>query len=406
MGQLCDFCREQRSIVYCMSDAACLCLSCDRTVHSANALSKRHSRSLVCGKCQSLPAITRCMDENISLCQNCYWSEHGASGSQHKTRTINSYSGCPTANEFSRIWSFFKVDKSGWDLEGGEERAHECQLVWNDFSVEDNAGMDVLAPDVERFRENGSLNFPGQKKGFRNSSHQSDSPAFMVISLLLLVDWGPGLEKACLSRTKHHGTPHDTLYQEQLNISDTDLSFENYDALFDDAEQFFKNGGMDSLFETENLHGADCNSECVQVETSASTKSEAMQPACSNQVSVDSITSCKSDDQNICFHGPTQSLSFSGWNGEDDTLDKPRCGDVVMEEHLCNVPCPEYPLSSAIRDVAVLRYKEKRKSRKFDKKIRYASRKVRADVRKRVKGRFVKAGEPYDYDPLDFIRSH
>lgn len=41
---------------------------------------------------------------------------------------------------------------------------------------------------------------------------------------------------------------------------------------------------------------------------------------------------------------------------------------------------------------------------RFDKKIRYASRKERADVRKRVKGRFVKAGDPYDYDPLDVIR--
>lgn len=37
---------------------------------------------------------------------------------------------------------------------------------------------------------------------------------------------------------------------------------------------------------------------------------------------------------------------------------------------------------------------------RFGKKIRYASRKARADTRKRVKGRFVKAGEAYDYDPL------
>lgn len=35
----------------------------------------------------------------------------------------------------------------------------------------------------------------------------------------------------------------------------------------------------------------------------------------------------------------------------------------------------------------------------FSKQIRYASRKARADTRKRVKGRFVKAGEAYDYDP-------
>jgi hypothetical protein len=43
---------------------------------------------------------------------------------------------------------------------------------------------------------------------------------------------------------------------------------------------------------------------------------------------------------------------------------------------------------------------------RFDKKIRYASRKARADVRKRVKGRFVKAGEAYDYDPLCETRSY
>lgn len=37
---------------------------------------------------------------------------------------------------------------------------------------------------------------------------------------------------------------------------------------------------------------------------------------------------------------------------------------------------------------------------RFAKTIRYASRKDRADVRKRVKGRFIKAGERYDYDPM------
>lgn len=42
---------------------------------------------------------------------------------------------------------------------------------------------------------------------------------------------------------------------------------------------------------------------------------------------------------------------------------------------------------------------------RFDKSIRYASRKARADVRRRVKGRFVKAGEAYDYDPLSQTRS-
>ncbi|KAL3500975.1 hypothetical protein ACH5RR_035424 [Cinchona calisaya] len=48
------------------------------------------------------------------------------------------------------------------------------------------------------------------------------------------------------------------------------------------------------------------------------------------------------------------------------------------------------------RGNAMQRYKEKKKTRRYDKHIRYESRKARADTRKRVKGRFVKAGEAAD----------
>lgn len=41
----------------------------------------------------------------------------------------------------------------------------------------------------------------------------------------------------------------------------------------------------------------------------------------------------------------------------------------------------------------VMRYREKRKNRKFEKTIRYASRKAYAEVRPRIKGRFAKREE-------------
>lgn len=50
-------------------------------------------------------------------------------------------------------------------------------------------------------------------------------------------------------------------------------------------------------------------------------------------------------------------------------------------------------LSSADREARVLRYREKRKNRKFEKTIRYASRKAYAETRPRIKGRFVKRAE-------------
>ena len=45
------------------------------------------------------------------------------------------------------------------------------------------------------------------------------------------------------------------------------------------------------------------------------------------------------------------------------------------------------------REARVLRYREKRKNRKFEKTIRYASRKAYAESRARIKGRFAKRTE-------------
>ncbi|KAL9674602.1 hypothetical protein QQ045_030874 [Rhodiola kirilowii] len=65
MDYLCDFCGDQRSMVYCILDDACLCLSCDQSVHSANALGKRHSRALLCERCNAQLALARCVEEKF-----------------------------------------------------------------------------------------------------------------------------------------------------------------------------------------------------------------------------------------------------------------------------------------------------------------------------------------------------
>nr|AIE41594.1 zinc finger protein CONSTANS-LIKE 3 [Lagerstroemia indica] len=51
------------------------------------------------------------------------------------------------------------------------------------------------------------------------------------------------------------------------------------------------------------------------------------------------------------------------------------------------------PVSGLDREARVLRYREKRKNRKFEKTIRYASRKAYAETRPRIKGRFAKRSE-------------
>lgn len=50
-------------------------------------------------------------------------------------------------------------------------------------------------------------------------------------------------------------------------------------------------------------------------------------------------------------------------------------------------------LTGIDREARVMRYREKRKNRKFEKTIRYASRKAYAETRPRIKGRFAKRTE-------------
>lgn len=140
MGYICDFCAHQRAIVYCRSDSAALCLSCDRNVHSANALSRRHSRTLLCDRCHSQPAFVRCPEENISLCQSCDYMGHSSSASisSRKRQPINCYSGCPTAAELSSIWSFVLDLPSVSDA---------CEQELGLMSIAENSAVNAWGPD-------------------------------------------------------------------------------------------------------------------------------------------------------------------------------------------------------------------------------------------------------------------
>jgi hypothetical protein len=58
------------------------------------------------------------------------------------------------------------------------------------------------------------------------------------------------------------------------------------------------------------------------------------------------------------------------------------------------------PLVGESREARLMRYREKRKSRRFEKTIRYASRKAYAETRPRIKGRFAKRAD-HDADADD-----
>ncbi|KAJ6802897.1 zinc finger protein CONSTANS-LIKE 9-like [Iris pallida] len=414
MGSLCDFCGEQRSMVYCRSDAARLCLSCDRNVHSANALSRRHSRTLLCDHCFSQPAIVRCIEENISLCHNCDWNGHNdSSTSGHNKQAINCYSGCPSSAEFSRIWSlvmeFPQIDDSNCE-EGMSLMSISENYVSTCWGAPGNSSNGDLAI-------NGLNNMDKSNPGIGSSS----SSAVSAMACNADQQAGP-LEsttpKLCGTEMKNRDACKNDFF-EDFTVDDVDLTFENYEELFgeshDNSRQLFDDAGIDdSFFDMKETSAGNSNSQGeFAAEVSSARHVKSSQPACSNALSADSMMSnpCTKADPSACFPArkaySSLSLSFSGLTGESSAGDHEMSSMLLTGEPLwfpTGNGCSLFP--AANRDSAVMRYREKKKNRKFDKKIRYESRKARADVRRRVKGRFVKAGDAYDYDPLCQTRSY
>ncbi|MCO5599022.1 hypothetical protein L7F22_053121 [Adiantum nelumboides] len=131
MSATCDYCGDAPSTVYCTADAARLCLSSDRHVHSANAVAQRHSWTLFCDGCNLRPAFVYgpsllfmvpswfhvtlirlaynyVPTTQLSLCQSCDTDKHGSSpiASHHNRLTVEYFNGCSSAAELSQIWGF------------------------------------------------------------------------------------------------------------------------------------------------------------------------------------------------------------------------------------------------------------------------------------------------------------
>ncbi|CAI8605006.1 unnamed protein product [Vicia faba] len=105
MEKVCEFCTALRPLVYCNADAAYLCLSCDAKVHWANELSGRHPRTLVCNSCKSHLAYVQCLDHKMLVCRDCDRNLHDGS-STHRRRAVKTFVGCPSAKEFATLWGF------------------------------------------------------------------------------------------------------------------------------------------------------------------------------------------------------------------------------------------------------------------------------------------------------------
>ncbi|XP_031478447.1 zinc finger protein CONSTANS-LIKE 14-like [Nymphaea colorata] len=459
---VCDHCNEEGAVLFCRADCARLCLVCDRHVHTANPLSRKHSRSHLCDNCSSQAASVRCVTESLVLCRDCDWDAHGscAASVDHVRQAIEGFSDCPLARDLGLIWGFDLSDKLAFllleDSGNGSEDLDwfRSDVINNDNALDFLSLHDVTVPSSE-FCSPSKVQNPNCGKRKQVIFNQ-------LVELLKREIMEKNFEHA---GDMSPATPSQSNLTGSIQVPDscnTQMSEQMVDAdqqppytarmMFPQEggncplDIFWDVGASDQYNQVQiwDFHIRECtdNGGCTtEIGSGASNRNSKVKSfneltrgtslATGNILedmfdfnchSAGNCFSCSDiqqiSSQNADFgakwlptSGSRQShlqsevsmllpVGSSEGNFSQPTLHskdiKERCMpelSILSGGDLLKTSKVDTELLAQNRGNAMQRYKEKKKTRRYDKHIRYESRKARADTRKRVRGRFVKANE-------------
>ncbi|KAI8541267.1 hypothetical protein RHMOL_Rhmol08G0048600 [Rhododendron molle] len=417
----CDFCNHEYAVLYCKADSAKLCLFCDQQVHSANALSIKHVRSPICDNCRSGPVSVRCSTDGLVLCTGCDRDCHGSNSSAvsdpRRRFAVGGFSGTPSAVELASAWGidlkphtrssdYSTVYKSTalsfLDLRYKNVMCKQLEeLALRERVKVERGGVEMEVGSPDRCGEEGSSQSVEFDNGYDEELLHQQTRLTSLLMLPTRMDSG---EIGCVEEVRNMGSCNPT-YQMPPQVwnfhsgrsRDCDepahaaigYDSENSEYMIKNYNDFIKETSLATTEAMEDMYEMNC--------AAIDQGMPLQQNRSKNQV----ISSCRATE------------------AEGNTAD---CNSVPMLESRFNEPNPytsisniqfkEHPflsrnlqtatpnydteLMAQNRGNAMMRYKEKKKTRRFDKHIRYESRKARADTRNRVKGRFVKASEVPD----------
>ncbi|XVF44303.1 hypothetical protein PTKIN_Ptkin02bG0109700 [Pterospermum kingtungense] len=434
----CDFCNDQIAVLYCRADSAKLCLFCDQHVHSANLLSRKHLRSQICDNCSSEPVSIRCATDNLVLCQECDWDAHGSCSvsAAHDRTPVEGFSGCPSALELASVWGFDLEEKKPSD-QSWNRCYQELMMPAVESCVYKTSLQEMMVPLPYESFSNGEM--------LRIQNHGDGKSKQVIYKQLVELmkrdfmggDGGGGggggggsggenlvpnveANNSLLCRQElmqQTETPFTSLLMMQMQESDRIV--DGGDVMWNGnpngqtqiwdfklgrlrGEEEVGYGASDGDFTVKNF------SELVK-ETSLTNPDMChfnYPPSQHDMASINNSGNpaasqgpATSESNNLQIARQSSGSAFGQPNG-------PGSNDVhFMEQSFLarsGQTRPEGPSKADLellaqnRGNAMQRYKEKKKTRRYDKHVRYESRKARADTRKRVKGRFVKATEAPD----------
>ncbi|XP_062208893.1 uncharacterized protein LOC133910553 [Phragmites australis] len=362
----CDYCGSGAAAVYCHADAARLCLPCDRHVHGANGVCSRHARTPLCADCRATGAVFRraasaAPTGGLFLCSDCDFGRHRDGGEPplHDRCAVQAYTGCPPAHELAGLLGvpFFEkraaADSDGW------------WNIWEEPQVLSLEDLIVPTTPCHGFQP---LLTPSSPKN-RSIPSEGKINEEILRQLGELAESDGGVQAAAGHEdAEQAGDQFPSWAPPQYITGHGSFGRENSREVATMPTPGYEN----SSWNNNDYHAL--NDAC-KVEIAYEQAPVSSAEAClSSFVPMSEI--CPSMSNGSSMEGNHQ--ANPGFGVPMQAFPKRGGFDVV--------PCPD-------RDSIISRYKEKRKARRFDKQVRYESRKVRADGRLRIKGRFAKANQ-------------
>nr|AIP90403.1 HD1 [Oryza sativa] len=348
----CDGCRAAPSVVYCRADAAYLCASCDARVHAANRVASRHERVRVCEACERAPAALACRADAAALCVACDVQVHSAN---------------PLARRLQRVpvapLPAITIPATSVLAEAVVATA----TVLGDKDEEVDSWL-LLSKDSDNNNNNNNNNDNDNKDN--NNSNSSNNGMYFgeVDEYFDLVGYNSYYDNRIENNQDQQYGMHEQQEQQQQQQ--------------EMQKEFAEKEG----------------SECV-VPSQITMLSE-QQHSGYGVVGADQAASMTAG-VSAYTDSISNSISFSSMEAgivpDSTVIDMPNSRILTPAGaiNLFSGPSLQMSLhfSSMDREARVLRYREKKKARKFEKTIRYETRKAYAEARPRIKGRFAKRSD-------------
>ncbi|KAI3756093.1 hypothetical protein L1987_55906 [Smallanthus sonchifolius] len=339
---LCDSCKTTTASLFCRAESAYLCIPCDGKVHAANKLASRHERVWMCEVCEQAPASVTCKADAAALCVTCDRDIHSANplARRHERFPVVPFNDPATA-----------AAKIGY---GGEINDHH-HLLDSDVNVAETEAEEAEA--ALWLLPNQNLNINKIADGSEDDDIKVTEPKYLFNN----IDPYLGIDLKIPDQK-----PHQIL---RGYISQTD--------------------GVVPVQNKSKYHHYQVPPPALASEYASSDVVEGL-PA----YDID-YTGSKPFMYNFASQSISQSVSSSSLEIEVGVVPDHNAAmaDVSNNNHHHYQSSAEVyptPLIGFDREARVLRYREKKKNRKFQKTIRYASRKAYAETRPRIKGRFAK----------------